>query len=202
MPATIQRGDRKCESSSACRAVTSAWLCSGHDLSTLKAELEVCCFCPGCPSSPVPCPPIGLWRTGSSSFWLKCFPSWLPTVPHIQPPTLLSLWPSRTPKSCPSLTPQSSDLITTHVLGGVFLGLHLQHMEVLRLGVQSGLQLPAYTTATATPDPSWVCHLHHSSGQLWILNLLSEARNGTRNLMVPSQSCFRWAMMGTPSPTF
>lgn len=32
-----------------------------------------------------------------------------------------------------------------------FLGLHLLHMEVPRLGVQSGLQLPAYTTAT--PDP-------------------------------------------------
>ena len=29
-------------------------------------------------------------------------------------------------------------------------------MEVLRLGVESELQLPAYTTATATPDPSHV----------------------------------------------
>ena len=29
-----------------------------------------------------------------------------------------------------------------------FLGLHLQHMEVPRLGVESELQLPAYTTAT------------------------------------------------------
>ena len=31
-----------------------------------------------------------------------------------------------------------------------FLGLHLQHMEVPRLGVESELELPAYTTATAT----------------------------------------------------
>ena len=31
-----------------------------------------------------------------------------------------------------------------------FLGPHLQHMEVSRLGVESELQLPAYTTATAT----------------------------------------------------
>ena len=31
-----------------------------------------------------------------------------------------------------------------------FLGLHPQHMEVARLGVKSELQLPAYTTATAT----------------------------------------------------
>ena len=34
-----------------------------------------------------------------------------------------------------------------------FLGLHLWHMEVPRLGVESELQLPAYTTATAMPDP-------------------------------------------------
>ena len=35
----------------------------------------------------------------------------------------------------------------------VFLGLHPRHMEVSRLGVQSELQLPAYPTATAMPDP-------------------------------------------------
>ena len=35
-----------------------------------------------------------------------------------------------------------------------FLGLHPRHMKVPRLGVQSELQLPVYTTATATPDPS------------------------------------------------
>ena len=33
-----------------------------------------------------------------------------------------------------------------------FLGLHLWHMEVPRLGVESELQLPAYTTATGTQD--------------------------------------------------
>ena len=32
-------------------------------------------------------------------------------------------------------------------------------------GVESELQLPAYITATAMPDPSHVCHLHHSSWQ-------------------------------------
>ena len=38
----------------------------------------------------------------------------------------------------------------------VFLGPHLQHMEVTRLGVESELQLQAYAkaTATATPDLS------------------------------------------------
>ena len=35
--------------------------------------------------------------------------------------------------------------------------------EVLRQGVESELQLPAYTTATATPDPSRICSLCHSS---------------------------------------
>ena len=34
-----------------------------------------------------------------------------------------------------------------------FLGLHSRHMEVPKLGVESELQLPAYTTATATSDP-------------------------------------------------
>ena len=58
---------------------------------------------------------------------------------------------------------------------------------VPRQGVQSELQLPAYTTVTARPDPSRVCDLHHSSQQPWILNPLSEARDRTRNLMVPSR---------------
>ena len=34
-----------------------------------------------------------------------------------------------------------------------FLGSHLQHMEVPRLGDELELHLPAYTTATATWDP-------------------------------------------------
>ena len=47
-----------------------------------------------------------------------------------------------------------------------------------------------YTTATAMPDLSLVCSLHHSSLQHRILNPLIEARDGTRNLMVPSHICF------------
>ena len=35
-------------------------------------------------------------------------------------------------------------------------------MDVPRLGVESELQLPAYTTASAAPDPSHVCGLYHS----------------------------------------
>ena len=48
-------------------------------------------------------------------------------------------------------------------------------MEVPRLGGELELQLLAYTTSTATPDPSHVCNLHHSSRQRRILNPLSEA---------------------------
>ena len=36
----------------------------------------------------------------------------------------------------------------------VFLGPNPQHVDVPRLGVESELQLLAYTTATATWDPS------------------------------------------------
>ena len=48
-----------------------------------------------------------------------------------------------------------------------FLGLHLWHMEVPRLGVKLELQPLAYTTgpATAMQDPSLICDLHHSSWQ-------------------------------------
>ena len=63
-----------------------------------------------------------------------------------------------------------------------FLGPHLWHMQVPRLGVTWELQLPAYTTATATLDPSHVCDLHRSSQQRWILNLLSEGRDQTHVL--------------------
>ena len=38
-----------------------------------------------------------------------------------------------------------------------FLGPHLLHMEVPRLGAKSELQLPAYTTATAMWDQSHIC---------------------------------------------
>ena len=46
-------------------------------------------------------------------------------------------------------------------------------MEVPKLGVESELQLPASTAATAMPDLSHIC----------------EARDRTRNLMDPSLVC-------------
>ena len=60
-------------------------------------------------------------------------------------------------------------------------------MEVPRLGVESGLQLPAYTTATAKQDLSRICNLHCRSGQHQILNPLSEARDRTLILMDTSR---------------
>ena len=44
-----------------------------------------------------------------------------------------------------------------------FLGLHLRHMEVPRLGIKLVLQLLVYVTAIVTPDPRCICDLHHSN---------------------------------------
>ena len=49
------------------------------------------------------------------------------------------------------------------------------------------------------PDQRRVCELYHSSQQRWMLNLLGEARDWTRNLMFPSRIRFYCATMGTPS---
>ena len=91
-------------------------------------------------------------------------------------------------------------------------------MDVARLGVKLELRLLVYATAKATWDLSHICDLHFSSWQCQIqamsaiytaangsaksLNQLSEARDGTRNLMVPSQIHFRCTTTGTPSSHF
>ena len=78
----------------------------------------------------------------------------------------------------------------------VVFGLHLRHMEVLRLGVELGLQLPAYAIATATPDPSLICDLHHSS---WHSGSLTHwARPGIKPVSSWILVNFHWAMTGTP----
>ena len=63
-----------------------------------------------------------------------------------------------------------------------FLGLHLQYMEVPKLGIESELQLQAYPTAAAMQNVSCLCNVHHSSQQHLILNPLSKARDGTKSL--------------------
>ena len=69
-------------------------------------------------------------------------------------------------------------------------------MEVPRLEVELELWLPAYARATATPDPSRVCDLHHSSQQRRILDPLSEARDETPILMDASRVPFHCATTG------
>ena len=63
---------------------------------------------------------------------------------------------------------------------------------------QMELYLLAYTTATAKSDLRCVCNVHHSSRQRQLLNPLSQARDWTHNLMVPSWIHFCCAMMETP----
>ena len=83
-----------------------------------------------------------------------------------------------------------------------FLGLHLRQMEITRLGVQSELHLPAYATATATPDLSCIFDLRYSLWQHWILNTLIEARDQTCVLLDTSRILNLGATMGTPHRAF
>ena len=52
-----------------------------------------------------------------------------------------------------------------------------------------------------TQDSSCICDLHHSSWQGHILNPLSEARDGTRNLMLPSWCPSRPGELVVPAGT-
>ena len=80
-----------------------------------------------------------------------------------------------------------------------FLGPHLRHMEVPRLGVESEPQLPAYATAIATSDPSCICQPTPTPKELqrWILNPLSKACVR----MDTSWVHYCWATTGTPVNT-
>ena len=132
------------------------------------------------------------------------------------PPSLFSFWLSFFSPSCSFALTLASHLLFYFWIYMVpisssssfiylffcFLGLHQQHMEVPRLGVESELLLPAYITAAATQNPSCICNLHHSSRQHRILNPLREARDRTLVFMDTSQICFHWTMMGTPWPLF
>ena len=79
-----------------------------------------------------------------------------------------------------------------------FLGPHTRHMEVPGLGASN----QSYS-CWPTPQPQQLgiqamSDLHHSPQQRLIPNPLSEARDQTCNLMVPSWISFRCATMGTP----
>ena len=56
-------------------------------------------------------------------------------------------------------------------------------MEVPWQEVEFELQLLAYAKATAMPDLSRICDLHHSLWQHWIHNPLNKARDRTHILM-------------------
>lgn len=73
-------------------------------------------------------------------------------------------------------TPIFKNAILFFIYLFLFLWLHLQHMEVPRVVGESEVQLPAYTTDTAKPDPSHIFNLCPSLCQLQILIPLSEVR--------------------------
>ena len=78
----------------------------------------------------------------------------------------------------------------------IFLGPHPWHMSSQARG-QIGAVASGLARATAMPDLSCICELHHSSQQHQILNPLSRARDRTHILMDASQVHYHWATMGT-----
>ena len=68
-------------------------------------------------------------------------------------------------------------LFSNAPLSLIFLGPHLKHLEVPRLGIESELQPVAYAIVTAIQALNCLCDLHHNTQQCWILNPLSEARD-------------------------
>ena len=104
----------------------------------------------------------------------------------------------------PSCLPEISFFL--HFFLPSFL-LHLQHMEVPRLGVELELQLLAYTTTKATWNLSHICDLHeavpdsypteqvqgsnpHPHGLCWVLNLLSYHGNSSRDAFLKYRKQF------------
>ena len=63
-------------------------------------------------------------------------------------------------------------------------------MEAWRLEVELEPQPLAYSTATATLDPNYICDLYHSLLQYLILNSLSETSDETHILMDTGQIHF------------
>ena len=77
--------------------------------------------------------------------------------------------------------------------------LHVQHMEVPRLGIELELQPQAYTTATVTWDLSYASDLHHS---LQMPNTSPTEWDQTRILMDTSWICCDWGTVGIPWGSF
>ena len=84
----------------------------------------------------------------------------------------------------------------------VFLGPHLWHMEVPRLGVESELQLLTYTTAIAMPDPSCICELHCSLRQSGFLTHWARPGVEPASSWILVRFLTRWATVGIPMSYF
>ena len=82
------------------------------------------------------------------------------------------------------------------------LWLHLRHLEVSGLGVESELQPQAYATAIVMPDQSCICSIHHIWLQLWILNPLSKAKDLHASSWTLYQVLNHWATARTPCIVF
>ena len=65
----------------------------------------------------------------------------------------LSTHPVQITVTCGDGSHPGTGSLSTFFSLSFFLGPHLQHMEVLGLGVELERQLPSYTTATAILDP-------------------------------------------------
>ena len=69
-------------------------------------------------------------------------------------------------------------------------------MEVPSPGADLELQVPAYATAIATPDPSCVFDLHHRSQECQILNPLSRPGIKPKSSWILVGFVNHWATMG------
>ena len=122
-----------------------------------------------------------------------------------------TMWPSSRPHTrqddafIPHAYTSLSKLINWHsnhldpsisLFFSVFLGPHLQDMEVPRLGVKSELQLPPYTIATATRDPSSICNLHTAHGNTGSLTHWARAGIEPKSLWIPAVSFKRSLFVG------
>ena len=129
-------------------------------LTVLEAESPKSCCQQGCT------PPRAEDALEESLFLASPSFQWLPPF--------LGLWPYHSRLCLSLLCVCLTSLCLSFYFLPFFLTLHLQHMEVPRLGVESELQLSSYAIDMALPNQ--ISDLHCSLQQCRILNPLSEAR--------------------------
>ena len=88
---------------------------------------------------------------------------------------------------------------TLRVHSGPSLRLHLLHMEVSSLGVESELQLLGLRHSHGDAASNRVCDLHRSSRRRQILNPLIETRDRTHILVDPSRVRYPLSREGNSS---